>query len=161
MWIAIAFLSVMTAVLLVLAWRKGDQSHLQGLKGGARTLWNMLPLLLLAFLLGGLIQVAVPPELIESWMGDESGLRGMAIGTLAGAAVMGGPYAVLPIIAGIYRAGAGTGTAVAMITGWALLGVGQVIMGLAFIGTRFTLLRILLVLPFPLAAGAVAWLIFS
>lgn len=161
MWIAIAFLAVMTGVLLVLAWRKGDRSHLQGIERGAKLLWNMLPLLLLAFLLGGLIQEAIPPELIRNWLGQESGLRGIGIGTLAGAVVMGGPYAVLPIVASINEAGAGTGTAVAMITGWALLGVGQVIMGLAFIGVRFTVVRIGLVVAFPLVAGTVVWLVFS
>lgn len=161
MWIAIAFLTAMTGVLLALAWRKGDGSHWRGLRGGARMFWNLIPLLALAFLVSGLLPQALPPEVVHSWLGRESGWRGIVVGTFAGALVMGGPYAVLPIVAGIFRAGAGMGTAVAMITGWALLGLGQVIMGLAFIGVRFTVLRILLVLAFPFAAGAVAYFLFS
>ena len=161
MLIAIIFLAMMTSLLILLAWRKGDDSHIEGLRGGLRMFLNLFPLLVLAFMLAGLLQVALPPEAIRSWLGQESGWRGIIVGTFAGSLIMGGPYAALPIISGVYRAGAGMGTAVAMLAGWAMLGVGQVIIGLALIGVRFTVMRILLVMIFPLAAGAVAYFIFS
>jgi uncharacterized membrane protein YraQ (UPF0718 family) len=123
--------------------------------------WHLIPLLMLAFLLAGLIQVALPPDVVRSWLGQESGWRGIVIGTFAGAAIMGGPYAAFPIIAGIYEAGAGIGTAVAMVAGWAMLGVGQIVMGLAFIGVRFTIARLALVALFPFATGAAAYFFFA
>lgn len=160
MLIALSFLFIMTLVLLLLARKKGDGSHLAGLRQARDMFVNLIPLLLLAFLLAGLIQVAVPAESIQSWLGDESGWKGIVLGTAAGSLILGGPYAAFPVIASIYELGAGLATVVAMITGWALLGLGQLIMGLAFIGVRFTMLRTLLVLVFPFLAGGACLLFF-
>lgn len=159
MWIAFGFLLAMTLGLFFLARKKGDGSHVQGLRQARGMFVGLLPLLLLAFLLAGLLQVAVPPETIQSWLGEEAGWKGIVIGTFAGSLILGGPYAAFPVISSIYEMGAGLATAVAMITGWALLGLGQLIMGLAFIGLRFTVLRTLLVLIFPFLAGGICLLL--
>ncbi len=158
--LALTILILMSGTLFDLGQRRGDGSHVQGLRSGGRMFVNLLPLLLLAFVLAGLIQVALPPELIHSWLGEEAGLRGVVVGVFAGSLIMGGPYAAFPVIAGIYNAGAGMATAVAMISGWALLGITQFLMGLAFIGIRFTLVRTGLVLFLPFLAGIAAHIWF-
>ncbi len=160
MFIALFFLSIMALILFVLARNRGDDSHLQGLVQAKNMFLNMIPLLLLAFLLAGLIQVCVPPETITTWLGEESGWQGIVLGTLAGSLILGGPYAAFPVISSIYELGAGLATVIAMITGWALLGLGQLLMGLAFIGLRFTVLRTLLVLICPFIAGGLCLLLF-
>ncbi|MFO8032708.1 MAG: permease [Desulfohalobiaceae bacterium] len=160
MWIAFGFLLAMSLGLFFLARKKGDGSHVQGLRQAREMFVGLLPLLLLAFTLAGLLQVAVPPETIQSWLGEESGWKGIVIGTFAGSLILGGPYAAFPVISSIYELGAGLATVVAMITGWALLGMGQLIMGLAFIGLRFTALRTLLVLIFPFLAGGICLILF-
>lgn len=156
---AVSLLVIMNGVLFFLGRRRGDGSHLLGIKTGLSMLVRLLPLLFCAFLLAGLLQVTLPPEVIQSWLGDEAGWRGIVVGVLAGSLILGGPYAVFPVIAGVYQAGAGLGTAVAMISGWALLGVAQIIMGISFIGLRFSLLRLLIVASFPFLAGAAVQLL--
>jgi uncharacterized membrane protein YraQ (UPF0718 family) len=160
MWLAFVFLLAMSLGLFFLARKKGDGAHVQGLRQAKGMFISLLPLLLLAFILAGLLQVAVPPQTIQSWLGEESGWKGIVIGTFAGSLILGGPYAAFPVISSIYELGAGLATVVAMITGWALLGLGQFIMGLAFIGFRFTMLRSLLVLIFPFLAGGICLLLF-
>ncbi len=161
MLIALLFLFAMTVVLLTVAYRRGGETHIQGLKTGAKMLKNTLPLLILAFILAGFIQVAVPPEMIKSWLGEEAGWKGIVIGTLAGALIPGGPYVTFPIFAAIFQAGASIGTAVSLITGWAMLGVGQLPFELALLGPRFTVARLSTVFWVPFIAGAIAQYIFG
>ncbi len=159
--IAFAILALMALALYFLAWRRHDGSHRWGLRTGWRMGKGLLPLLVCAFALAGLIQVALPPELIRAWLGEEAGLRGICIGTVAGALIAGGPYVSFPIIAGIYQAGAGIGTIVALITGWAMLGVGQLPFEITLVGPRFTLVRLATVFLTPVAAGLLAQAIFG
>jgi uncharacterized membrane protein YraQ (UPF0718 family) len=115
---------------------------------------------LIAFLLAGFMQVVIPPELIKHWLGEEAGLKGIFIGSLGGALIPGGPYIAFPVIAAIFKSGAGLGTAVAFVTGWAMWGVITIMFELAIVGHRFTLLRLGLVLIFPPCAGILASIFF-
>lgn len=63
--ISISILFVFTAALLVIAYRRGDDTHVRGLRAGRRMLTGVIPLLLFAFLVAGLIQVAIPPEIFR------------------------------------------------------------------------------------------------
>lgn len=161
MLMAFLILSGMGLVLFWLARRRGDGSHWRGLGKGWSMGLHLLPLLACAFVLAGLIQVALPPAMIQSWLGEGSGLRGIVIGTIAGALIAGGPYVSFPVIASIYQAGAGLGTTVAMISGWALLGLGQLPFELSIIGPRFTLVRLSVASITPICAGIMAELIFG
>ena len=137
------------------------RSHIRGLRAGRKMFKGVIPLILLAFVVAGLIQVAIPPEVIRSWLGEEAGLRGILIGTIAGALIPGGPYVAFPIIAAIFHTGASIGTAVSLITGWALLGVGQIPFELALIGPRFMAVRLCTVFILPPIAGIAAQHIFG
>ena len=157
---AFIILIVLAAAASVCAYKKNDGSHVRGFKIAGNTFINIAPLLFIAFILAGFMQVVIPPELIKNWLGEEAGLKGVFIGSIGGALIPGGPYIAFPIIATIYKAGAGLGTAVACVTGWALWGVITTMFELAIIGHRFTLLRLGLVLIFPPIAGILANMFF-
>ena len=158
---AFFILLAMALGLGVAAHRKGEGALRQGVAGAGRMFVSLVPLLVLAFVLAGLIQVALPPEMITAWLGEESGFRGILIGTVAGALITGGPYVSFPIIAAIFDSGAGVGTTVALISGWAMLGLGQLPFEVSLIGPRFTLVRVTTVFFVPIVAGTVAHLIFG
>ena len=88
-------------------------------------------------------------------------MRGILIGTLAGAFAPGGPYVSLPIVAGFLRAGAGTGTMVAFLTGWSLWAFSRLPMEVAILGWRFTLIRLASTFFFPPIAGLLAHILFA
>lgn len=157
---ALIILIVLATSTSVLAYRKGDGTHLKGFKIAQKTLINMWPLLIIAFVMAGFIQVAIPPELIKSWLGAQAGLRGVLIGSVVGALIPGGPYVAFPIIASVVNAGAGLGTAVAFITSWAMLGIGAIPFELAIVGSRFMFLRLALVLVIPVLSGILANMFF-
>jgi len=103
-------MAALAAILLVIGYCKGQGQHVTGLKSTLNMTVEILPLLIFAFIVAGMVQVLLPQQLISKWIGAESGIRGILIGTVAGALVPGGPYVSLPIAAGLLRSGAYTGT---------------------------------------------------
>ena len=120
---------------------------------------QILPLLIFAFIVAGMVQVLVPRELLSKWVGAESGMRGILIGTVAGALAPGGPYVSLPVAAGLLQAGASVGTMVAFPTGWSLWAVSRLPMEVGIVGWRFTLIRIVSTFFFPPIAGLITQVI--
>lgn len=158
--LSFAVLAVLACIATGWACRKGDGSHIKGIKEAGKTFVNIAPLLFLAFIMAGFLQVVIPPEFIRGWLGEESGIRGVFVGSIAGALVPGGPYIAFPVIASVFQAGAGLGTAVAFVTGWAMWGLLSIPFELAILGTRFVILRLALVSVVPPLAGIMAYLFF-
>jgi uncharacterized membrane protein YraQ (UPF0718 family) len=148
-------------ILLLIGHYKGQSQHINGAKLALSMIIEILPLLIFAFIVAGMVQVLLPRELISKWIGAESGMRGILVGTLAGAFAPGGPYVSLPIVAGFLRAGAGTGTMVAFLTGWSLWAFSRLPMEVAILGWRFTLIRLASTFFFPPIAGLLAHILFA
>ncbi|MDY6910866.1 MAG: permease [Chloroflexota bacterium] len=154
-------MGVLAIILFFVAVHQGGGAHVEGLKITKDLLIQVVPLLLLAFIVAGMVQVLLPHETIAKWVGTESGLRGIMIGTLAGSITPGGPYVTLPIAAGIWQAGAGIGTMVAFVTSWSLWAVMRLPMEIGIMGWEFTLVRIACTFFFPPIAGLLANRLFS
>lgn len=144
-----------------IGYSKGGNQHIAGLKLAVNMVISILPLLIFAFIIAGMIQVLLPHELLSKWIGKESGMRGIFIGTVAGGFCPGGPYVSLPLAAGFLRSGAGIGTMVAFLTSWSLWGVGRLPMEVGILGWKFTLIRLACTLFFPPIAGLIAKTLFS
>lgn len=149
-------MGILAVVLLVIGYLAGEGKHLAGLKTAARMTLEILPLLLFAFIIAGMVQVLVPKELISRWVGAESGFKGILIGTFAGGFTPGGPYVSLPIVAGLLKSGAGIGTMVAFLTSWSLWAIARLPMEFGMLGWRFTVVRLAATFFFPPIAGLLA-----
>ena len=149
-------MAVVALILFIIAVRRGQGEHLIGIRSAVSLLIEIMPLLVFALLIAGFIQVLLPHDLIGRWVGTEAGMRGILIGTLAGGLTPGGPYVSMPIVAGLLRAGAGTGTMVAFLTSWSLWAVARLPMEVGILGWRFTAVRMLSTLIFPPLAGVLA-----
>ncbi len=161
MLIPTVIMGVIAIVLLVIVYQRGGGEHILGLKLAGNLLLQIIPILIFAFIIAGMIQVLVPTEMISKWVGAESGFRGILIGTAIGGFMPGGPYVSLPIAAGLLRAGAGIGTMVALITAWSLLAFARLPIEIGLIGWKFTLIRLACVFLFPPIAGLIANKFFS
>lgn len=159
--LATGILVALAAGLLFVAWRRGDGSHLRGITLGWQTLKRTLPLLALAFIIVGYVEVLSPQELVEALIGPETGWRGVLIAEVVGMLLPGGPYVVFPLIAALYSAGAGLGQTVTLITSWATLALISVTFELPFMGWRFSAIRWGLGLSIPVMAGLLALLLFG
>ena len=154
-------MGIIAIVLLFIGYQKGGGEHILGLKTAGNLLIQIVPLLICAFIIAGMVQVLVPQGLISRWVGVESGFRGILIGTAIGGITPGGPYISMPIAAGLLRTGAGIGTMVAFITAWSLLAIHRLPLEIGIMGWQFTLIRLACVFFFPPIAGLLANTLFS
>jgi uncharacterized membrane protein YraQ (UPF0718 family) len=152
-------MGALALVFFLIGYYKGQGQHIIGMKSALRMTVQILPLLIFAFIVAGMVQVLVPQEILSEWVGAESGVRGILIGTVAGALAPGGPYVSLPVAAGLLQAGAGVGTMVAFLTGWSLWAFSRLPMEVGIMGWRFTLIRIASTFFFPPIAGLIAQMI--
>ena len=160
MFTATIVMGILAVILVMIGYFRGSGEHVLGLKAGLNMTLLILPLLICAFIIAGMIQVLLPQEIISRWVGAESGLRGIFIGTIAGGLSPGGPYVSLPIAAGLLKAGAGTGTMVAYLTGWSLWAITRLPMEVGIMGWKFTYIRLVSTFIFPPIAGIIANLFF-
>lgn len=154
-------LTLAVAWLSILAWRQGGLDLLGvAMARAGRTLLMVVPLLVAAFAIAGLVQVVLSEEAIARWMGDESGWRGLLVGGVAGALIPGGPYAYYPVAAALLRSGASIGTVVIFVTAKNLWSASRLPMEFALLGPYLTVVRFVVTLAFPVLMGLIAQLLF-
>ena len=158
---ATVIMGALALVLLGLGYSGGQGQHIAGLKAAARMVGQIVPLLVFAFVVAGMVQVLLPSDVVARWVGAESGLRGILLATVAGGVCPGGPYVSLPIVAGLVRTGAGMGVVVAFITSWSLWAVARLPMEVGILGWQVTLVRLASTFFFPPIAGLIAHVLFK
>lgn len=119
--------------------------------------FGMMPRILAALVMAGIIWVLLPREALSRFIGRNSGFLGLVYATIAGVFLLGGPSAAFPLLAVLASAGADRGILIAFIISWATLGIQRTIMwDLPLMGPEFTLIRTLASLPLPIIAGMLA-----
>jgi uncharacterized protein len=147
---------VVALVLAVAAYLKGGERHILGVTEAIKTLLPVLPTLIGAYLIAGYIRVLLPEDVLREWLGEESGLKGVLVGYLAGTLTFGGPFISFPIAASLYHAGGSVRTVTTYITSWALWGGGIIFYEFSILGPRLFTIRIVASILFPLLAGVIA-----
>ena len=154
-------MAFLAAWLLLIGYRNGEGQHIEGLSAAFKMTVEILPLLIFSFIIAGMMQVLLPPDLTAKWIGGQSGIRGILIGSVAGGLTPGGPFVSLPIAAGLMRSGASAGTMVAFLTGWSLYAVSRLPQEVGVLGWKLTAMRVVSTLIFPPIAGLIAQALFS
>jgi len=67
MLVPIIIMGVIAIVLLFIGYQRGGGEHILGLKSTANMLIQIVPLLIFAFVIAGMIQVLIPHEMITRW----------------------------------------------------------------------------------------------
>jgi uncharacterized membrane protein YraQ (UPF0718 family) len=137
--------------------RDGSSRALAILTNDIGLFGSMLPKMMAGCLVSAFVTRLLPREVVARLVGAESGLLGLLIATLMGAALPGGPITIYPVAGAFLLLGADAGTAIAFITAWNLLGYNRaLIWEMPFFGIDFVLWRVLVALPLPFIAGALA-----
>jgi uncharacterized membrane protein YraQ (UPF0718 family) len=157
----LALMGVALALAGVAWWRGGARLALSGLLQGGRTLLGVVPLLVAAFLIAGLIQTLVTQEMVTHWLGAESSWWGILLACLGGAFMPGGPYVYYPIAAALLQAGASLGVLVAFVTSKNLWSMTRLPMEFALLGSHLTLVRFVVTLILPPLLGFLAEVFFG
>ena len=161
MFISTILFAILAVVLVGWSVFSGQNHQVTGLKLAWQMIVQTLPLLILVFIVAGMMQTMMPKDMIASWIGEKSGLRGIMIGSVAGVFIPGGPMLALPMLGGIMRSGAGIGTLVAMMTSWSLISISKVLMEVGILGWRFSFMRIVSSFMMAPLAGLVAQFLFK
>lgn len=154
-------MGALAVILFLIGYMRGEGQHAKGFHAAWKMTVEILPLLIFAFIVAGMVQTLLPRDLLSKWVGEESGMRGIIIGTVAGGLTPGGPYVSLPLVGGLLRAGASVGTMVAYITGWSLWAMARLPMEIGILGWKFVLVRLATTFFFPPIAGFLAQTFFS
>ncbi len=150
-------LAALAIALAVIAYLKDPGLPLIGARNGFAMLGFILPRLIPALVLAGLMQVLVPQEVVSRHFGREGGLKAILIAALAGVLTPGGPMVSVPFMVALAHSGAAMGPLVAYMTSWSLFGMQRIIAWEApLMGWRFVIVRIIPSLAFPVLAG---WLV--
>ena len=115
---------------------------------------DLAPKMAVAFFVAALVTSLVPRQTIAKWLGRQSGMKGVALATGAGAVTPGGPMMSFPLVASLNKAGAGRPALIAYITSWESLGFQRILIwDLPLLGSEYTALRFIASLPLPFIAA--------
>ena len=150
-------LAGLAVALAVVAYVRDPGLPWLGAKTGFKMLGFILPRLIPALILAGLMQVLVPAEVVQRYLGRESGMRAILFATLAGVFTPGGPMVSVPFMVALAHSGAALPPLVAYMTSWSLFGMQRIIAWEApLMGWKFVIVRVIPSLAFPVLAG---WLV--
>jgi uncharacterized membrane protein YraQ (UPF0718 family) len=150
-------LAVLAIAFGIVAYLKDPGLPLIGARNGLQMLWFVLPRLVPALILAGMLQVLVPQEVVARYLGRDAGFRSILIASLAGVLTPGGPMVTVPLLVALANSGAAMAPLVAYMTSWSLFGMQRIIAWEApLMGWRFVIVRVIPSLAFPVLAG---WLV--
>lgn len=155
-------LAAVVVALAAMAWVIGGPGlAASGLLRGATVLVGVLPLLLAAFLIAGLVRALISRELVARWLGSRSGWRGIGLACVVGALIPGGPYVYYPICGALLQAGASVGVLVAFVTAKNLYSITRIPLEFALLGPHLALIRYAVTFLLPPLLGALAQGLFG
>ncbi|MFK7800959.1 MAG: permease [Anaerolineae bacterium] len=146
-------LFVLLVGLMGVALWQGTETFTTGLQTSTQQLLRFLPVLVLAMLISGFAETLLPPNLVENWLSESSGWRGILIAWVAGILTPGGSIIGLPLVATMYKAGVGVSVLMTYATSFVLLSVLRIPLEIGFYGWRLTSIRVGVSLFLPLIAG--------
>jgi uncharacterized membrane protein YraQ (UPF0718 family) len=120
LWVVVLALGTMTVL-------RGTALFRENVRDSIIDFLRLLPRIAMGVIGSGFIAEAMPQAIIVPWIGPASGMIGVAIATLGGAATSGGPVVGFSIAAAALKGGAGAPQVIAYSTAWALFSIQRII----------------------------------
>ncbi|MHB8770214.1 MAG: permease [Syntrophales bacterium] len=151
---------LMALIIGGIAFVRPEKRHREGLKLAWENIALMGPRITMAIVVAGFFAVILPTELVAKWLGSDSGMTGILVGSVTGGFTPGGPMLAFPIVVILSNAGAGTGPLIAYVTAWSVFAIHRLFaFELPLMGGRFAMLRLVSSLILPFLAGILAMLL--
>lgn len=150
-------LALLALAAFAAALRRGPGMARKVAGDAGQSLLRMLPMFAVALPMAAFLAELIPAEAATGWIGPDSGLRGIAVASVAGGFMPGGPFVTFPLVLAFAKAGAGVPQMAALITGWSIFAIHRIVTWeYPVLGWRFVALRLLAALPLPVLAGLLA-----
>ena len=155
--VSFLILSSLAVVFALVAYVKDPSLPFLGARNGLALLWFIVPRLVPALILAGMLQVVIPQDTVARYFGNQSGLSAIFMASAAGIVTPGGPMVSVPLLVVLSNSGMALGPLVAYMTAWSLFGMQRIIAWEApLMGWRFVAVRTASSFVFPILAG---WLV--
>jgi uncharacterized membrane protein YraQ (UPF0718 family) len=155
--VSLVVLAALALVTAALAYLKDPGLPAIGARNGLSLLWFIIPRLVPALILAGMLQVLIPQETVARFFGRQSGLTAICVASVAGMITPGGPMVSVPLLVVLANSGMALGPLVAYMTSWSLFGLQRIIAWEApLMGWHFVGVRVASSVIFPVLAG---WLV--
>ncbi|MBW2609496.1 MAG: permease [Deltaproteobacteria bacterium] len=155
-------MGIAVVMLCVITFMQGGWTLLgNGLFLGGRIFVTVIPLIIVAFTLAGMISILVSEEVVSRLLGKEAGLKGILLASVAGAVIPGGPFIFYPIAATLLVSGAEIGAAISFVAAKVLWTVSRLPVEVALLGPKITFIRYGVTFIFPILVGLAANALFS
>jgi uncharacterized membrane protein YraQ (UPF0718 family) len=143
-----------------IGWRINPEKTRLALKEALRQFILILPFLIAAFILVGIIKVFPPKEYLHFDLKSVRGtILGLIIAAFAGSILSGPPVAVYPLAKTILANGAGVAGVATFILAWTAVGTVTLPLEIKLFGTKFALTRWLVMLVISVVIGLLMGLI--
>jgi hypothetical protein len=151
---------VLVATLALAAASRSKTLFREGAWEGGRDFIVLIPRVMVGVVGSGYIAAVMPQDLITTWIGPNSGLFGILIATIVGAATPGGAVVGFAIGAAALKGGAGAPQVIAYSTAWSLYTIQRLLnWEIHMMAPRFVWLRAAISFPLPILAGLAAMLV--
>ncbi len=114
---------------------------------------EMISIFPAVMILMGLFKVFVPQELIVTYLGKKSGIKGILLSLLSGALPTGPLYIAFPIAYNLLKKGARISNIIIFLSAWTCIKIPQEMVELQFPGLKFMLFRLILTTIFVSLMG--------
>jgi uncharacterized membrane protein YraQ (UPF0718 family) len=139
---------------LLCYWLKGMEAVIESFHTDVKTFFDLVPKMAMAFLLAALVTALISRATIAKWLGEKSGVKGVALATAVGAVTPGGPMMSFPLVASLAKAGAGRASLIAYLTSWETLGFQRIMVWeIPLLGPELTAMRFIASIPLPFIAA--------
>jgi uncharacterized membrane protein YraQ (UPF0718 family) len=153
LWLLVAALAFTAALRSKTLFREGAYE-------GGRDFIVLIPRVMIGVVGSGYLAAVLPPDLIANWIGPNSGILGILLATIIGAATPGGAVVGFAIGAAALKSGAGAPQVIAYSTAWSLYTIQRLLnWEIHMMAPRFVWLRAAVSFPLPILAGLGALLI--
>jgi hypothetical protein len=151
---------LLVAVLAFIAAMRSKALFREAAFEGGRDFLVLIPRIAIGVVGSGYIAAVMPQDLIATWIGPGSGVMGILIATIIGAATPGGAVVGFAIGAAALKSGAGAPQVIAYSTAWSLYTIQRLLnWEIHMMAPRFVWLRAAVSIPLPILAGLGALLL--
>ncbi|MCJ8323295.1 MAG: permease [Rhizobiales bacterium] len=157
---AIIFITIL-AVMIFYTWLQGTETFSLAWKNSGKQLLSFVPIMVMAVIMAAFAETLMPKGFVDKWLSEEAGFKGILLAWGAGILTPGAGIVGMPLVAGLYKAGAGLPVIMTYLTSIATLSFVKMPIEAGFYGWKITFIRVGVSLILPLIAGGLTQVFIS
>lgn len=135
------FINAFAFTCLLYGFYRNKEKAIQSLKKAAKSLFGILPTVLIIIIIIGLMLGFIPPSEISRFVGEQSGIMGVLLVGAVGSVLHIPALISFPLGASMLESGATVTAVAAFITTLTMIGIVTLPMEIKILGKKFALLR--------------------